>query len=73
MADIILSGGFLKSRTCFQLGSSYSVQSFTQLVSNVFDGGVTSALYETLRRLAYHVTDGIHAKQLLQRLEKVRN
>ena len=39
---------------------------------NVFDGGVASALYETWRRLAYHVTDRIHAKQLLQRLEKVR-
>ena len=32
---------------------------------------MTSALYETLGRLAYRITDRIYAKQLLQRLEKV--
>ena len=40
---------------------------------NVFDGGATSALHETLGRLSYRVTDRMYAKQLLQRLENVWN
>ena len=38
---------------------------------NVFDGGVTSALYETLGRSSFRVTDRIYAKQLLQQLENL--
>ena len=48
----------------------FSVIFHSTCLVNVLEGGVTSALYETLRRLAYRVTDRIHAKQLLRRLVK---
>ena len=44
---------------------------FSEIFHATSLGGVTSALYETLRHLAYRVTGRIFAKQILQRLEKV--
>jgi len=71
-ADIILAVVFFfRNKQNLVCGPVIQCNPSRNQPRNVFKGGVTSALYETWRRLAYRVTDRIYAKQLLQQLEKV--